>query len=155
NLETPHGKVVQIVLAAQPGIMETMQLPELASFNQRLTVRANVEPLEVAEAVDFVAHHLRLAGGRPEALIADDAMELLARGTGGVRRLLGQATHQALQLAGTAETAIVDAEAVLEALSRLGLEPQFEAEEPAAVLAASAPTTETTQAGLFPADGEH
>lgn len=151
NLETTHGKVVQIVFVAQPGILETLRRPELAGFGQRLMVRVVLEPLGVAEAVDYIAHHLRLAGGRPELLVSDEALELLARGTGGVPRLLSQATHQALDLAASAGATAVDAEAVLEALNRLGLEVDLEADEPAP----SSGATQDAVAGLFPPEAEH
>jgi type II secretory pathway predicted ATPase ExeA len=129
NLETPQGKAVQVVLVSLPPIGETLRQPELASFNQRLSVRALLEPLDVHEAVDYVVHQLRLAGGRREDIISDEALELLARGTQGIPRVLNQATHQALQLAAAAETALVDAEAALEALNLLGLDGEPAAEE--------------------------
>src|SRR5262249_20564930 len=97
--------------------------PELAAFRQRLGVRAGLEPLGFHEAADFVVHQLRLAGGRPEDLVSDEALAVLARGTGGVPRLLGRAAHQALSLAHRARAATVDGEAALEALSLLGLTP--------------------------------
>ena len=63
-----------------------------------------------------------MAGGRPDAILDDEAVDLLARGCSGVPRLLNQAAHLALSLAAAAEASRVDAEAALEALARLGLE---------------------------------
>jgi type II secretory pathway predicted ATPase ExeA len=122
NLEAPRGKALQVVLAGQPPLLETLGRPEATPLRQRLVVRARLEALGVQEAADYLLHHLRLAGGRPERLLADDAAELLARRTGGVPRLLNQAGHQALALAGEAGAAQVDVEAVLEALTLVGLE---------------------------------
>ncbi|HMF15044.1 MAG TPA: hypothetical protein VKE94_22165, partial [Gemmataceae bacterium] len=53
-----------------------------------------------------------------------EAILLLAQASNGVPRLLNQAAHQALVLAHEAGAAQVDAEAVLEALAALGLEPE-------------------------------
>ncbi|HYT88068.1 MAG TPA: hypothetical protein VEL76_05060, partial [Gemmataceae bacterium] len=78
--------------------------------------------LGVEEAVDYLRHHLRAAGGWPEAIVSEEALELLARQTGGVPRLLNQAAHQALVLADIADNGMVDVEAVLEALTALGLQ---------------------------------
>jgi type II secretory pathway predicted ATPase ExeA len=122
NLEAGHGKAVQLVLVAQPWFVESLQQPELASFSQRLVVRSRLEALDVQEAADYLVHHLRTAGGRPEEIITDEALAILARGTHGVPRLLNQAAHQALAIACTANTAPVDAEVALEALAALGLE---------------------------------
>jgi general secretion pathway protein A len=122
NLEAGQGKAVQVILAAQTRILQTLRRPELAGLNQRLAVRARVAPLGVEEAADYLLHHVRVAGGRPDAVLSEEALEVLARGTQGVPRLLNQAAHQALLLADEAGAEQVDAEAALEALTRLGLE---------------------------------
>jgi general secretion pathway protein A len=121
NLEGKHGKAIQVVLLAQPDILETMRLPELNCFNQRLAVRAHLESLGLHEGADYLVHRLRSAGGKPESIVSDEALEILARGTQGVPRLLNQAAHQALALAYTAGATLLDAEAAIEGLSSLGL----------------------------------
>jgi type II secretory pathway predicted ATPase ExeA len=121
NLESRQGKAVQVVLAAQLGLLDTLERPELACLRQRLTVRVRLAPLGLDEAADYLIHHLRRAGGRPERIVTDEALEVLARGAGGVPRQLNQAMHQALQLAHSAGAAQVDAEAAVEALALLGL----------------------------------
>jgi type II secretory pathway predicted ATPase ExeA len=123
NVETRSGKGLQVILAGQPTLLTTLQRPDLAAFRQRVTVRATLGAWSVEEAADFLLHQLRQAGGRAEALITEEALELLARGSGGVPRLLNQAAHQAFRLAALAESRRVDAEAALEALSALGLAP--------------------------------
>ncbi|HZT83559.1 MAG TPA: AAA family ATPase [Gemmataceae bacterium] len=122
NLEAPEGKALQAVLVGQPALLETLRQPGLAAFAQRLAVRVRVEPLSFEEAADYLLHQLRAAGGRPEAILSGEAVELLARGAHGVPRLLNQAAHQALALAHDAGARQVDAEAALEALALLGLE---------------------------------
>lgn len=122
NLEARRGKALQVVLSAQPSLFATLDRPELASLNQRLVVRTAVEPMNVQEAADYLLHQLRAAGGTPQDVLAPEALELLARGTGGVPRLLNQATHQALTLTADAGTRPADAEAALEALALLGLD---------------------------------
>src|SRR5262245_32303297 len=82
NLETPRGRAVQTILVGQPTIAETLRRPELRAFAQRLTVKADLSPLTAEEAVDYVLHQLRIAGARPEALIDEEALPLLARGSG-------------------------------------------------------------------------
>jgi type II secretory pathway predicted ATPase ExeA len=122
NLEGRDGKALQVVLAAQPSLLGKLSRPGLASLSQRLAVRAALEPMNVQEAADYLLHQVRVAGGRPQEVFADDALELLARGCRGVPRLLNQAAHEAMTLAGSASVRPVDAEAVLEALTCLGLD---------------------------------
>jgi type II secretory pathway predicted ATPase ExeA len=122
NLEGRSGKAFQVVLLGQPVLAETLRRPELAALRQRVVVRAELEPLAVQEAADYLLHHLRVAGGRPELILTDEALELLARSTRGVPRLLNQAAHQALLLAAEAGAEQVDVEAVIEGLAVVGLE---------------------------------
>jgi hypothetical protein len=84
--------------------------------------------LSAAEAADYLLHQIRAAGGRPETIITDEAVELIARASRGVPRLINQSAHLALRLASAADAVVVDAEAAMEALAQLGL-----GEEPAAV----------------------
>jgi type II secretory pathway predicted ATPase ExeA len=121
NLEGRGGKAVQVVLVGSSSLEETLTRPELAGLRQRIVVRCRLEPLGLHEAADYVLHHLRRAGGDPEKLVSDEALEVLARGAQGVPRLLNQATWLALQLSAENE-ASVDVEVALEALAQLGLE---------------------------------
>jgi general secretion pathway protein A len=121
NLEAGAGKAVQVVLLAQPTLAAVLQRPELTALRQRLAVRVELSPLGLEEACDYILHHLRQAGGDPQKVIDEAAVEALARGAQGIPRLLNQATHQALLLADSGDLPLVDTEAALEALSVLGL----------------------------------
>jgi type II secretory pathway predicted ATPase ExeA len=121
NLEARPGKALQVVLVGPPGLLHTLRHTALAGLWQRIGTRVHLPPLDVHEAADYLLHHLRAAGGRPERLITEEGLEALARGTGGVPRLLNQAAHRAFQLAAEAGQPCVDAEAALEALAELEL----------------------------------
>src|SRR4051794_33173917 len=99
NLEGGEGRALQVVLVALPAFLEMLGRPELASFRQRLAVRASLMPLAAAEAADYLLHHLRAVSDRAEQLLTEETLAVLARGTGGVPRLLNQAAHRALALA--------------------------------------------------------
>lgn len=133
NLESRNGKALQVILVGQPKILETLRQPELAALRQRLVARIDLVPLGVQEAADYLLHHIRLAGGKPGEVLADEVLELLARTTGGVPRLLNQTAHQAMLLSAENGAAFVDVEAALEALSLLGLEDSGTESEAAAV----------------------
>jgi type II secretory pathway predicted ATPase ExeA len=131
NLEAGSRKALQVILIAQPAILETLMQPALVALQQRLAVRASLEPFGMAEAGDYLQHHVRQAGADPSTLLDESAMEVLVRGCGGVPRRLNQAAHQALVLADAADLPCVDAEAALEALTLLGLAAdEAELEEP-------------------------
>jgi type II secretory pathway predicted ATPase ExeA len=121
NLEGRSGKAVQVVLIGQPEVCATLDDARLASLRQRLAVRAGLEALGVEEAADYLLHHLRSAGARAEQVLGEEALELLARNTHGVPRLLNQAAGLALRLAAEAGLTEIDVEVALEALTALGL----------------------------------
>jgi type II secretory pathway predicted ATPase ExeA len=147
NLEGRRARAFQVVLVGQPELLETLRRPDLKALAQRLAVRARLAPLGVEEAADYLLHQLRASGGRPEAILTDEALEVLARASRGVPRLLNQAAHQALALAFTAGAEVVDAEAALEAVDSLGLS----AEDAAAGAAEGAPPGERTPGADGPA----
>src|SRR5262249_15707595 len=68
----------------------------------------------------YLLHHVRAAGGRAEQVLGAEALELLARHTRGVPRLLNQAGHHALALAAQAGAAQGDPGAAHGAPTRPG-----------------------------------
>jgi type II secretory pathway predicted ATPase ExeA len=128
NVEGRKGKAIHVVLLALPPILEALRHPALASFRQRLAVLARLEPLGVHEAGDYLAFQLRHAGGRPDEILSDEAVEILAKGARGIPRLLNRAAQQALEIAAQGEAELVDAEAALEALNVIGLSESTENE---------------------------
>jgi type II secretory pathway predicted ATPase ExeA len=137
NLEGKKGKAAQVVILGLPAIDETLRLPNLAAFRQRLGARAVLEPLDVHEAADYLVHQIRRLGLRPEEMIDAEALGILAGACAGVPRLLNRATHKAVVLAADAEMKQIDAEVALEAVTALGLtlteelESDLDTEEPA------------------------
>src|SRR5262249_1220620 len=104
---------------------------------------------------DYLRHQLLAAGGNPDRLFGDDVLDILTHAAAGVPRILNQAAHAAFVLADEAGNDHVDAEAAVEAVTRLGLDPAAEAEplatdaEPVRLvpaLAASHPEHETLTA---------
>ena len=122
NLEGKEGKAVQVVLIRLPGLFETIRKPGLETFKQRLAVSCRLDPLSVEESADYLLHQIRRVGGRPEKLLGEDVLDILSHASRGVPRLLNQAAHCAFKLAYEAEAEQVDAEAAVEAISRLGLD---------------------------------
>jgi type II secretory pathway predicted ATPase ExeA len=122
NLETDQSKAVQIVLVAQPSIVDSLRRPQLAALSQRLATRIQLEPLTDEESANYLIHQIRVAGGNAQRLISNEAIEILSGAAKGLPRLLNQAAHQALSIACEAGSPVVDAEAALEALVALGLE---------------------------------
>ena len=52
--EARRARAIQVVLAGQPALVETLCRPELRVLQQRLAVRACLQPLPVEEAADYL-----------------------------------------------------------------------------------------------------
>ena len=121
NLEGRKGKVVQVVLLALPSILETLQLPELESLQQRLAARAELRPFDPHEATDYLLHQARRCCAQPEELITEEALQVITQSTLGIPRLLNRAMQKALSITLSAGSEALDAEVALEAIAALGL----------------------------------
>ncbi len=130
NLESKESKALLVVLVGQSSLRELLNKPESASFAQRVAARARLSPLVREESIRFVRHQLRECGGRPEWLINDEALTLLATHTGGVPRVLNRVSLLAFALAEAAGVKEVDAEPVIDALIQLELMPVQPDEQP-------------------------
>jgi hypothetical protein len=97
-------------------LLTTIDRPELAALAQRLTTRAKLTPFILRECVEYLGFQVERAGGNPDRVFADEAVEVLARGSKGVPRVLNQAAHNALTLTIKAGLQTVDVEAAMEAL---------------------------------------
>ena len=132
NLEGNDGKAVQVLLAGLPALLEKLTEPALEILRQRLTTRAKLESFSPEESVDYLLHHVRISGGRPEQVFGEDVLDILSHASHGNPRILNQAAHLAFSLAQQAGSQVVDAEAAVEAVTRLGLDRHDEeSEEPA------------------------
>src|SRR5262249_22302049 len=74
NLEAKGKKALLVLLVGQPVVLERLGHPDLWALRQRVVVRLTLEPLGVEEAADFLRHQLRVAGGRPEAILDGEAL---------------------------------------------------------------------------------
>jgi general secretion pathway protein A len=121
NLESRHGKAVQIVLLGQPGILDSLHTINLQGVAQRLSTRVHLEPLTPTEALEFICHQLDVVGGNSQAIFFDDALALIAQHTQGIPRLINQAARQSLNLAFRHQKTSVDIDIAFEALHSTGI----------------------------------
>jgi len=129
NLEGKNGKAIQVLLVGLPEIERAIEMPSLAAFRQRLTVRAKLDPLQAEETVEFLCHQVNSAGGDPEAFFGEDVLDIITAAAGCNPRILNRVANLAMILAEEGEQDCVDAEAAVEAVTQLGLDPVKETEE--------------------------
>lgn len=95
NLETEQEKLLQIVLLGQPELDQRLAQHHLRQFRQRITFRASLRPLDLAETIAYIEHRLREAGcERPLLQLAQ--YRAIWQASRGIPRLINQLCHKAL-----------------------------------------------------------
>jgi general secretion pathway protein A len=119
NLETEKRKLLQIVLFGQRELQEKLRLPELRQFDQRITVRATILPLELRETSRYIQHRMSVAGASGSSFLSPAAERLLHRRSRGVPRRINQLCDRALLAACVRNAARVEREDVVRAAASL------------------------------------
>jgi len=119
NLETEKRKLLQIVLFGQKELQEKLRLPQLRQFNQRITVRATILPLDLRETSRYVQHRMSVAGAAGSTFLSPAAEKLLHRRSRGVPRRINQLCDRALLAACVRNAARVEREDVFRAAESL------------------------------------
>jgi len=101
NLETERSKLLQIVLFGQTELDELLADPSLRQINQRIVFSFNTQPLSVAEAKRYIAHRIQVSrqAGITYDIYADAALELIARRSGGIPRVVNILADKSLVVA--------------------------------------------------------
>ena len=119
NLETEKRKLLQIVLFGQKELQEKLRLPQLRQFDQRITVRATILPLDLRETSRYIQHRMSVAGAAGSAFLSPSAERLLHRRSRGVPRRINQLCDRALLAACVRNAARVEPEDVVRAAASL------------------------------------
>jgi type II secretory pathway predicted ATPase ExeA len=154
DFETSQGKLLQIVLAGQPQLVNTLMKPEMLQLTQRISMTNYLDPLDAEEVGRYIHHRLGVAGYQGKPLFTSDALELVAEESQGIPRNINNICFGAMSMAFGLNQKKIDREIVesvaadqnVRSLSRriASLEdhkPQSQREELPAISARTAPKT--------------
>ena len=122
DFETTHSKLIQIVLAGQPQLVDTLTRESLVQLRQRIAVLSNLQALNAAETAEYIEHRLRAAGWNGTTLFTNDALALIAESSAGTPRRINNICFNALLLAFTQRREMIDSEIVKKVAGKLDLE---------------------------------
>ena len=88
NLETDKNKLLQIILAGQPELKQTLALPRLRQLRQRISISCHINPLGRIEIEEYIFHRLSIAGSKNTVRFLDGALDLVHDATRGIPRLI-------------------------------------------------------------------
>ncbi|MGC2613418.1 MAG: AAA family ATPase [Terracidiphilus sp.] len=122
NFETTRSKLIQVVLAGQPQLADTLARPDLAQLRQRIFTLCRIAPLSAAETRAYIQHRLSFAGYRGSELFSPEAFNLIAEASSGIPRVINTLCFNSLCLCCARKSQQVDAAMVNDALADLELE---------------------------------
>lgn len=94
NLETDSDKLIQIILAGQPELLDLLKKRNLRQLNQRITVRYHLKPLDFNDARAYIDHRVKVAKG--QVSFSRRAVAKIYRFSGGLPRLINAVCERAL-----------------------------------------------------------
>jgi len=119
NLETEKSKLLQILLAGQPNLRDTIASPELEQFRQRIAVSYHLRPLDADETAAYINFRLQHAALGEPVRFPDDACSLVHQVSGGVPRVINVVCDAALVFGYAEERRTIDRAMIDEVITEL------------------------------------
>jgi hypothetical protein len=99
GIEATKEKVLRIILAGQPELNQTLDMPELVQLTQRVRLRFHLGTLSRDDLRAYILHRLDVAGANGREIFAEDTYPEIMRYTGGVPRLVNTLCDTAMMSA--------------------------------------------------------
>jgi general secretion pathway protein A len=96
NFETNSEKLLQIILCGQPELREILNSPSLRQLKQRISLRCLIKPLAPSEIEKYIRFRLKTAGAEQVDFFDAEALELIARVSQGIPRVVNNICDNAL-----------------------------------------------------------
>ena len=114
NMETATRKLLPVVLAGQPELADRLNEPGLRQLKQRIALRCELKPLELADTAAYIASRIRTAGGDPANIFTRQAVTLIHEFSRGLPRTISVMCDNALMSGFALDQRPVDGDIVLE-----------------------------------------
>lgn len=119
NLETEKSKLLQILVAGQPNLRETIASPNLEQFRQRVAVSYHLTALDAPDTAAYITYRLDHAAIGEPPRFPPDAADLVHRRSGGVPRLINVICDAVLVFGYAEERRTIDRALVDEVVAEL------------------------------------
>jgi general secretion pathway protein A len=121
NLETNESKLLQIVLVGQLNLLDVLAAAEMRQLDQRISIRAQLKPLNREEVEAYIAHRLWVARGSTAVTFEPSALDLAHAYTGGVPRIINLVCDRSLMQGAQMRVNRITPAIIEEAAGSLGL----------------------------------
>jgi type II secretory pathway predicted ATPase ExeA/Mrp family chromosome partitioning ATPase len=99
NFETPHAKLLQIVLAGQPGLAAKLGQFSFTQLRQGVTFINELSRMSLFETAQYIDFRLSVAGSRKNELFTNDALVEIGIASQGIPRNINSVCFAAMSLA--------------------------------------------------------
>ena len=133
NMETPREKLLEIIVAGQPELIDILRRPEMRQLKQRVSCLCKLRPLNLAELKAYLHHRLKHAGLAPAQmspggvraaeLFSEPAIESIYEYTQGIPRLVNSLCDGALRTGFALQSERITESIINEAAEDLDLTP--------------------------------
>jgi general secretion pathway protein A len=114
NIETNDQRLLPLVLAGQPELSLRLEESSLRQLKQRVALRCEIAPFQLAETAAYIACRIRTAGGVPSKLFTREGVSLIHEHSGGIPRTVSVICDNALVSGLALEKQPVDRAIVME-----------------------------------------
>lgn len=97
NLETSDQKLIQIVMFAQPELLEKLEQPSLRQFSQRVTEFLSLDRLPTERVAEYIRKRLILSGHDNGDIFKGEAIKLITQYSQGVPRIINVLAEKSMQ----------------------------------------------------------
>jgi general secretion pathway protein A len=134
NIETSTVKLLNLVLVGQPELADRLNEQSLRQLKQRITLRAQLAPLDLKETAAYIAGRLRIAGGVVSEIFTKNAVMAVYELSTGLPRIINVLCDNALVGGFAMRARPVDVDIVREVGRDFDFgRPRHDAQEPARV----------------------
>jgi type II secretory pathway predicted ATPase ExeA len=130
NIMRNERPVVSTVLAGGVKLDETLTLPSLESFVQRIASRCYLHPLNAEETRQYIRQSIEACEASADDTITDDAISAIHHATFGVPRLINQLMTEAIDCAAEIDESLIGSSIIDRAWASLQQLPGPMAEHP-------------------------
>ena len=90
------ARLLQVVLVGQPGLLDLLAAADMRQLDQRVSLKAMLQPLDREDVEHYIAHRLTVAGESVSVVFEKAAIKRLHSVSGGVPRVINLLCDRAL-----------------------------------------------------------
>jgi len=106
NLENPHGKMLQIILAGQPELDRKLDAPDYRQLKQRVALRCTLYPFQESETIAYIESRLAKAGMVEQTVFPPELLSEIHYRTQGIPRIINAVCDNVLLTAFASESKV-------------------------------------------------